>query len=230
MDWWNKSAAFIVCRHSGRQLCTGSSMPSIVPVFVNLGQLQNTFSLRTISVYISLTLRSLSSSSDPQLSTVLSFLSLFPSFTIVTSSKWYYIKFKLKFFPVKADLCWWNLLCTPFNSDTDQATAIKLTGLVPLCLRPNLWVFCQCVCSSERHRGIQGGSRDAEILWREMARQEMTSQREGASPRVVFLSVSHTDTRSHTQSYKSLTMPTDMHENEPANQGVFEAFALCWKC
>ncbi len=55
MGWSNLSATIIVCRHSGRQLCAGSSMQSIVPASY-LGQIQKSFSLTTISVYISQTL------------------------------------------------------------------------------------------------------------------------------------------------------------------------------
>lgn len=72
----------------------------------------------------------------------------------LSSSKCYNIKVKLKLFLMLQLKTICADLCIPFNSDEDQATAIKLTGLVPLCLRPNLWVFCQCVCSSERQNGI----------------------------------------------------------------------------
>lgn len=59
-----------------------------------------------------------------------------------------------------------------------------------MCLGP---VFSQCVCSSESRRliGIQkAGGGEMEKYYREMDRQEMTSQNEGASPRAVFLYVS----------------------------------------
>lgn len=111
----------------------------------------------------------------------------------------------------------------------------KTTGLVPLCLRLNLWVFSQCVCSSETEKerlewqGYREGAR------RQRSRNTMEKQsdrkwppREGASPGVVFLFVSHTQTFTHTRSYNAWQwcLPTDMHENE-ANRGARLGLLRC---
>lgn len=108
---------------------------------------------------------------------------------------------------VKPNLHWLNLLCMPFNSDTDQTTAIKQLDL-SRCIwdRGSEWFLIVCVPSRrgkrDEEREIESGGAEMQKYYREMARQEMTSQRAGGggdSQGLYFpLSLTH-QTLTHTQ-------------------------------